>query len=448
MSSSSRVGGRAASAFRSARFWRRALVLAVLVVMLSCGRKWLVEFPQWRARLALASREPSGALYWLEIADWLRAEDGETEFLRARAHRKAGRFDLVRAPIARAMKLGYPRARLQREQILAQAQAGQLRDAEPYLADLLIDPQGDELEICEAFTNGYLLNSRLPEAHQLLKTWSSDFPDDPLPHLIRGKLFAQASQHKAAEHSFLRALTLRPNDHEAAYELARVMVSQQRPDAALSNFQTAAVEPSLRAKACAGQAACLRVLGRSDEARALLETWLNRDPVPAEVLIELGRLNLDDRRAAEAVLVLQQAFAQRPRDYETRYVLATALRDAGRVEAATEHFDWCNTAQTELTRASTLSEIVRQTPHDVRARFEIGRIHLEYGDPTEAIKWLHGVLDLDPAYTAAHELLAQYYEERADDQPQYVELARRHRKAAARTLVPESRGPRLNETVP
>lgn len=50
-------------------------------------------------------------------------------------------------------------------------------------------------------------------------------------------------------------------------------------------------------------------------------------------------------------------------------------------------------------------------------------------DDDEAVRWLNSVLDLDPRNADAHRRLADYYAGRADDSPEFSELARQHRTA-------------------
>lgn len=407
-----------------------ALALAALTALLWFGHRRLAEFPQWLARESLSRRNPSAALEWLELAEWLHPADPETDFLKARAYRKQGRLDLVRRYIERAWDNGFPVERLRREQILSMAQAGQLRSVEPQLAGLLLDPQGDGVEICEAFVNGYLLSFRLNDALRLLETWSADYPRDPLPHLLSGKVYVQLSDFGPAEQALREALRLAPDHHEAAYEMGELLLKLKRPEEARAYFGRAGASSTLHAKARAREAHCLRVTGRSAEARKVLEGIVTGTEPPREALVELGRLHLDARNYTKALEVLERAGEQYSRDAEVRYALAEALRGAGRAEAARPHFAWSQTARAELARAYDLAEQVRKRPNDVDLRLEIGRIQLEYGSPTDGVKWLQSALNLEPRHTQAHELLAAYYKDRATREPEFAELARRHQASA------------------
>src|SRR5947207_1480547 len=91
--------------------------------------------------------------------------------------------------INRAKSLGYAPDAVRREWILTNAQSGRLGEAEPALERLLVDPQDDGAEICEAFVTGYFANYRIDSAMQLLDAWERDYPTDGQPHYLRGKFF-------------------------------------------------------------------------------------------------------------------------------------------------------------------------------------------------------------------------------------------------------------------
>jgi Flp pilus assembly protein TadD len=409
------------------RLRRLLLAAAAIGLLLWCFRGWLAEVPKWQARRALAGRDAAQALRWLERAEHLRPGDGEIEFLRARAYRKQGDLDKDRRHIEKAWELGYSVERLQREQILAQAQAGQLREAEPHLSRLLTDLQGDAAEICEAFVNGYVLNYRFADALRLLESWSSDFPRDPYPHFVRGRILVQLSQWAQAESAFRRSWELQPGNPELACALADALLELNRPEDALSWFEAALPGASTAFEARVGQAKCLRALGRPDEARNALRQLSTADRRRPAAAVALARLELEDGQAGQAIEILEAARSRSPTDPEVRHALAGALRAAGREDEAREHFEWFSEAQVELVRARQLSEEISKKPADIETRLEVAGILLKYGRGEDAVRWLHSVLNLDPGNTAAHRLLADHYAARTEEDAAFAELARRHR---------------------
>ena len=80
-----------------------------------------------------------------------QAWKADLEFLRGRLARHRGEIRLMQQHLVASQQAGYEMAKITREQTLAQAQLGEMRDAERQLAELLSDPQGDEPEVCHLY---------------------------------------------------------------------------------------------------------------------------------------------------------------------------------------------------------------------------------------------------------------------------------------------------------
>ena len=140
------------------------------------------------ARRALKDRDGDKALSAAREAVRLSPRQGEAHFTLARAFRRQGQLDKVRESLEHAAKLGVPPDRIRREEWLALAQAGQMKEAQPHLSELLINPGDDGPDICEAYANGFFLTYRLDAAEQILDAWEKDFPQDPQPHVFRASM--------------------------------------------------------------------------------------------------------------------------------------------------------------------------------------------------------------------------------------------------------------------
>ncbi len=392
-------------------------------------RSHFAEIPKWQARQAIRDRDADKALAWLANAESLTRRDPEIEFLKARAYRRQGELDKTRSSLVRALELGFPVERVEREQWLALAQAGQLKEAEPHLAKLLMDPQGDEAEICEAYVTGYIRSHRIDDAFPLVRSWAADSPDDPLPPLTEGKLWIELGNTKEAERPLMHALDLNPECHEAAYYLANVYLDDLRTKEALELYQRCAAnmsDPQDRDRARIGQAHCHRALADPEQGRKILAEMLKENPANRDALIELGRTESDLGRYPEALAALEKGDARNHHDIEVRYAWAGALRSAGRIEEARKEFEKIGGAQAALARTPNLMDRIRENPGDVEARYEAGEVFLKYGDPEKGITWLQSVLDYEPGHGPAKTLLAEYYARRAKENPKFGALAKRY----------------------
>jgi tetratricopeptide (TPR) repeat protein len=361
-----------------------------------------------QVRGALAAHDPDRATLWLDRAERWFGADGETCFLRARTARKIGDWTGVRAQLLKAQALGLPPAQLEREQCLALAQSGQLRDVESKLPGLLANPQDDGPEICQAFVNGYFLNHRMTEAARLLDAWIADFPRDPEPLYIRGKIHSTSQFYKDAEHDFRAALSLDRAYWPAALELADTLVLEHEFDPALEIYRRAAAVPAPSVRGRLGEIKCLRLLQRLGDARDRARSLLAELPDSREALLELGLVELEEEEYATATPLLKRTLAMNPRSLVARQALARALRGMGDAAGAGEHAAYVERAQAALQRADRLADTVAEHPDDAQLRYEIGMIYLEYAVPERGLNWLKSALNCDPAHQEAQAALTNY----------------------------------------
>jgi len=410
------------------RIWLLGLMTAGLLLVALTGLP-STAFKELASR-ALNQHEPVRASNWLAWARRFRAADPEIEFLSARAARQKGDLDQLRKHIDRAWRLGYPVAILEREQLLALAQSGQMHEAEPALAGLLMNPRQEDGEICEAYATGFLRNYRLNDALRLVEAWVRDKPDNPRAWYLRATIEIEAEQWAGASESLQRVLATRPDHHEAQYYLGWVLLKQKQPEAALPWLVRAEHNPRFLDVAQVARIEALRMLGRYKDAKTLSGGLLKREPRQAAVLLAVGKLETDLGEYGDAVDHLEQACQLEPKSPDVRYGLAAALRAAGRGDEAKQHFQFSAHVRERLAHAQELQEVVAREPGNSAARCEIGTILLDYDQPERGLIWLHSALEYDPQFPAAHRRLADYYDERSMQSPELAALARKHRALA------------------
>lgn len=407
--------------------------MALLIALAWFGRKWLAQIPLGQARSAFSNHESERALEWLDTAEWVGGDTSETEFYRARAYRKMGQFEKSRFHLQDALDQGFDRQRVLREQWLAQAQSGQMEKAEPHLARLLSDPRGDEREIAEAYVAGYVRVHRLTEAVRILESWKKDFPEDYRPWFLGGKVYLRETRWKKATEELTKAWELNGGSSDVAFHLAEGLQGEKKFREAREWFQRVDEGSPYFLPARVRVVRTLRMQGELTSAQAKAEALATEFPSEEEVLTELGMIQLDAGEYADAVVSFHKAHADESRDMEIRYAVANAIRGAGDVELAREHFDWLKQAQRAHSKADTLKMKVFSEPDNVDARSEAGALMLTYGNPTEGLIWLHGALSYDPSHQPTHAVLARFYEARKDRK--YHQLATRHRKLAGEAYV-------------
>ena len=357
------------------------------------------------AARALAARDTSAAARWLTWSQRISTTDARAEFLQARLARHRQDYEAVGLHLERALRLDYSHDLLEREQWLVLAQMGQFRDAEPHLAALLKDPRDDGAEICEAYVNGYLSTYQPGKALLLLGGWEKDFPDDPLPHVIRGGMNAAGQQWNEAEAAFRSALALAPDHAEAAVGMADVLVAKNQFAQALEFYRKGETDALQKLPARLGAARCLEAEGRIDAARQILSDLAGEHPADSKVLFALARLELearDDKRARE---LLERALPGDPHNSSIQSALASVLRRAGETEAADAHAREAQETAAAKVRAERLLLKINANPDDVDLRYELGRLQLERGSEREGVLWLRSVLELQPDHKDARQAL-------------------------------------------
>lgn len=412
------------------RSFRWVVLLGVLGLLLWQRHAWWSPLMQTQARRALERRDPDSAHRWLNAADWLVPEDGQTAFWRARVFRKQGHMEEVRRWLTLARGGGVSPQRIQREEWLAQAQSGQLRQAGPHLPRLLTDPDGDAADVCEAYVYGYIRTRRTGPALELIERWIADFPGDPWPFVLRGRLLKLLEQTGQAEEDLRRAHTLAPASAEIAVELADTLQRNGQPAEAEDLFLAAAADARFAGRARLGQARCRAMQGDAAGAEALLEDLLRESPQQSEAWGELGRVRMESGRGEAALTALREAAELSPRNLDVRYQLARALQSCGETQEAQEHFDYVRQAREALDEVQVLRDRIDRNSGDADARYRLGMLLMEYDDPEEAAVWLLGALEVEPAHAGAHAALAEHYAARVRQDPLYGDLAERHRRAA------------------
>ena len=231
--------------------------------------------------------------------------------------------------------------------MLAQAHvtAGQPEAALQELEEAHAQVPGD-LETTFALASGYARLKKFEAAERLFQEVAGKRPI-PQTFVLIGRAYRDAGAYDRASSALRRALALDPRVRHAHYYLGGVALMAEgvvRLDEAIGEFQQErklAPDDQLN-NLRLGMA--LVVARREREALPLLETAAAA-PSPAPEAIEyLGRAQLASGRAADAVATLQRAIAtagpsaDASRLGQLHYILATALRQAGRTAEADAQF--------------------------------------------------------------------------------------------------------------
>jgi len=385
---------------------------AVIGFLVWNQKSYRVRWHLSSAQQSLAKRDVQSALLSLEAARQLDPENGELEYLSARADRKLGELDRVRLHLQRAHSLGFDTKLLETEQWLAAAQAGQMSMAEPHLQDLLIDQRVDGAEICEAFVNGYFRNYTPTKALPLLEGWKQDYPQDERPYHLLGSYKNAVGDFAEAEKDFREALRRAPDSTEIRSSLADCLMRQHKfADAEVllkQNLDSGIDSLDIRLQ----WAECLWEQGKVKQAGDEFQALQKIDAGDERVQWGLARLADYENNYEQALKYVEPLVEKSPFNVEYRRLLARELQAVGRQAEATGHFQWISEATEQLLRMKTLKKRLRTEPDDPELRYQLGHIYLNYESPEEGVQLLLSVVDLDPDHEQARAELFDYYESR------------------------------------
>lgn len=411
----------------------RWILLAILLVVLTLGgwNPWQVWRHNRAAQEALRNGDPDTAQSLLEASLKINPKSGFTNFLMARTARRQGRAADVARYIESARDAGYPARALNHELLLVLAQAGQMEQVEPRIPELLPRDGADGQEVTAAIVSGYAHRYEFQKAHTYLDAWQADYPDDPEPHVMRGKLLQRCYDAKGAEREFRAALKLRPQYRGVRELLALTLVEQNEYDAAASLLEDSLREAPGNDELRTAWGECLLKLGRVDEAAEVFQSLASSHPDDCDVLAGLGSLAFLRGDLAEALQKLERVRSLCPHRSDARYKLAQTLQQLGKDAEADQEFQFVRNAGKTVSQVHDLAESLIDNPENVEARLEIGKSLLQFGDRADAAMWLETIFQYDPDHREAHRLLADYYEQRGDR-----ERAARHRSAGTQSAHP------------
>lgn len=379
---------------------------------------------QRTARHALLDGDPERA--GLALGQALRStpRSAEIHLRLARVARRLGQLQPFLEHLQQAQELGLAPDLAQREQLLLQAQAGNLEQVEPHLSQLLRRDAPDLNEVCAAIVAGYVHNYEFGPAFRYLEAWEKDFPEDPEPHIMRARIRQSWHNVREAERELRLALALRPTWRGLPQMLAQVLTEQNRLEEAAELLADVALRNPADNRLQLAWADCLIRTGRTPEAKVLLDRLESVEPASVDLLFGLGRIDLWEGQTERGLERLTRARELDPQRNDVRYAYAQALAQAGQLDEARTEREAVERSTRAQARIFELSEQLVKTPQDLETRFEIGQTLLAEGD-SEGVAWLETILRFDPLHRPTHAALADYFEAQRDS-----DRAQRHRQQA------------------
>lgn len=334
---------------------RRKFLRLAALVLVSAGAvgwgAWLLLGPKpvTDARAALARRDfrTADALLADRLAD--RPDDRDARLLAAQTARRFGDFARAREHLNAYAERFRPDAAHELESRLLALQAGNLSDAGSLFLTYAGTPNvpGADL-VMEAYLEGHLKalapqpGARLdPDADDAgavarlraaADIWLAARPgaaDRAQGRVWQGRVAEYDRDHALAVAKFREALELDPGSFDGRFYLALAL----GPDAPAESVHHLEV---LRARDPGDRrvrfflATAYRALGRTADARGLLDEALKDDPNDVNALVERARMDLDAGNPADAQPLLLRALSRAPNAPEVNLAMSRCQLLAGR----------------------------------------------------------------------------------------------------------------------
>lgn len=410
---------------------RLVLVLVLLAVtglgLSVAGAYGWAEYHFRRARAETALQHHARAYHHLTQALRVWPRSAPTHLLAARAARRAGLLKEAGHHVKESQRLyGQAPEDLRLEIALLQTQAGEAAWLADQLWARVAADDSDKVLILEALTAGYVLQPGPPAGLRAVNQLLALEPDNVIGRYGRGVLLELEGKQDSALPEYRRVVELDPDRDDARRRLAELLRTR-KPREALDHFEHLRQRHPEDASLELSVALAHKAAGESGEAARRLDAFLAGHPEDVGALTERGLLAVQTGAAAQGEAWLRQAVHLHPASLDAQYHLYECLvQQPGKAEAAARQRAAFERVRAEAAHLEELlttkrAEILRSAA----LLHELGTLLLRARRDEEALRALHGALDLDPTYAPAHRTLADYYQDHGQKK-----RAAEHRRSA------------------
>ncbi|MCI0641664.1 MAG: tetratricopeptide repeat protein [Gemmataceae bacterium] len=388
------------------------LIAALLATLLVCS--FLYAGYQWRsAQNALASDRAEEARAHLAFCLFMWPRSAEVQFIAGRAARLCGDVTAAEAHLDRCLKLEGATQKVQLEFLLLRVQTGEVDQVASALVAAVEEGHPESPLILETLARAYMHLLRYKEALACLTRWIEEMqaPESAKPHQWRGWVFERLGHSKRAMEDYQKALRHDPSLSSARLRVAEMLLEDNDPLAAIPHLEHLREQLPTRPEPMARLGQCRFLQGRHDEARRLLEEAVKEMPKDLNLLVYLGKLELQQDRPADAEKWLRRALQVDDKDTEALYTLVSVLQVRGRVEEAAATLKQYKHFKELVERVNRLlREESDPATNNPAVCSEIGILLLQVGRERLGEYWLGRALEGDPHHQPSHKALADYYD--------------------------------------
>ncbi len=410
------------------------VILAGLVIGFGAPNAW-AWYHLRAARSALKRYHPEEARS--HLADSLKIWPGSvhTHLLASQAARQDGDFVEAERHVRECQSLtGDSSDEIALEWALLQAAAGNVREVEEYLVKRTERVPESAPIVWEALAEGYIRIYRMLDAYRLIDYWLRVDPENLRAFELRGLAFQNAKSASKGAESFRQVLAKDPTREATRWRLVLCLLEMGSYDEAMPILETIAANKPGDPEVQVRLARCYNMVGRSPQAREILDKVILENPEHGLALRTRGQFAMGDQRPDLAETWLARGVEAWPNDYQTRWLYYESLRQQKKTDQAKAQLLIAEVIKDRSERLGDLrSRKLSEKPLDPALHYEMGILLLRTGYESIGESWLLSALSLDPEYSPAHLALADYYQKKGDNQR--AEEHRRQVKETAKASV-------------
>ncbi len=211
-------------------------------------------------------------------------------------------------------------------------------------------------------------------------------PTDYRAYLMQGQIYSDYERFPDALQAYQRALDRAPQGkakQDILIPLAEAQLRMKQDAQALDTLAKAQETPKVQIL----RAEALWNLGRSEQARQLLQQARAAGENSTRSRLLAGRIALESNQPEQARLLLEQLVSDDPSHLDGRYKLAMAYRALGRLEDSRRELNEVDRQKKLRTRLTELSRQAEQHPQRAEIRDEMAEICRQLGMKEMAAVW-------------------------------------------------------------
>jgi predicted Zn-dependent protease len=420
-----------------ARLWRwlwcrpRLAVPGVLLIVLA-GFLASVQLYAWRhyqlARQARIDLQLESARDHIQRCLRVWPWSVNAHILAARIARYESDYTTAEEHLEECKRLsGGMTADIQLEWTQLRAMSGELDSVVPGLWRCVEEDHPERFEVLETLAVSYRRELNMRMALACLHRWLNEQPDNFRALILRAEILTYLEKPEGIKRDLVHALEIKPDDIETGIRLVQFyLIGYQAKELKpyLARLERLAPD-DLRVKLLSAQAA--RYDARQEEALALVNEVLEKEPDNYEAMQLRGSLALETGHPAEAEMWFRKAVAKEPGNLQLLHNLHRALnaQPSRKKEAEQVLAEHQKLSEATMRLSKLLQESSHRITQDANVAAELGNLFLQVQREASGLYYLETAVRLDPRQDQARRTLIAHYERSANQE--YVERAKRHR---------------------